>query len=109
VTAHPFSKVRWETILLVAEGYSYEEIAARLRISGSTVRQRLADTRKQVGAKSTTALIAECYDRGWLVTPQARIEHEEEHEDWPTITPAQRAYLTVFDRMLRTTSGSASV
>jgi DNA-binding CsgD family transcriptional regulator len=102
----PFTKRQWEAIELLADGLSLREIAARFGRAHASVRTLLWNARKRVGAANNAGLLAECYDQGWLATPVARLEHEEEAGEWPTVTPAQRAYLTVFDRMLRTPFGS---
>jgi hypothetical protein len=88
--------------LLLAEGLRPKEVALRNGTAHTTVRSQLAEARRRVGVGSTARLIAECYEQGWVKTP----EHVAEIEEWPEITPAQRAYLDVFDRMLRTRYGS---
>jgi DNA-binding CsgD family transcriptional regulator len=106
VAPHPFTGRQWETIVLLAEGLTLDAIAVSLGVTRSGVRTTLWEARKRTGAESDAGLIAECYEQGWLATKPALLEHREEVEEWPKVTPAQRAYLDVFDRMLKTRYGS---
>lgn len=68
---------------------------------------------KKVDVKNQAHLIATCYKRGWLGKERdlsnreaALVEREEECDEWPEVTPAQKAYLAEFDRFLLAPSGS---
>lgn len=90
----------------MADGFSPEESAVKLGLSRAGLYRRLQAAREQIGADSNAVLVAECYERGWLATRPVRLEHDEEAGEWPKITAAQRLYLDVFDRMLKTRFGS---
>jgi LuxR family maltose regulon positive regulatory protein len=46
----------WETASLAAEGYTYEEIARRRRVSLSTVKFHLKNVYRKTGTSSRSAL-----------------------------------------------------
>ena len=79
-----------------------QEIALKLGVSHSTVKNQLASARERIGARTNQRIVAECYEQGWIETR----EHAQKVEEWPKVTPAQHAYLDAFDRMLLTPFGS---
>lgn len=88
-------------------GQSLAEIAAAIGVSESTVGTHMHDARRRYGAKSDDELFATMIERGWLLTPPRR--KAAEYSTWLRATvddvswqpsPAQRLYLTAFDRFL---------
>jgi DNA-binding CsgD family transcriptional regulator len=97
----PLTPREWEVVSLLADGLRLKEIGFRLGKKAATVEKQAESARLRLGVKTNERLVAECYEQGWRTAPV-----RQEDEEWPEITPAQRAYLNEFDRMLLTPSGS---
>jgi len=89
------------------------EIARQESKDPAAIRHLAAFARQRIGAKSNDELLHVCYREGWLGEHTGLLEREaavaireRELDEWPEVTPAQRAYLDRFDRMLKTPYGS---
>ena len=60
------SPKRYETLILLAAGYSYRQISELREISYNTVVRTLQDTRARVGARSDTHLVHLAHQAGIL-------------------------------------------
>lgn len=92
----PLERREWEALQLVEEGLTYEQIAARLGVAHSTVRNHLHTAYGKLGVNRAAQAVVKIRAADWYPEPPPVIEPEE-----GPLTPAQKAYLRVFDRHLR--------
>jgi DNA-binding CsgD family transcriptional regulator len=92
----PLTQREWEALQLVEEGLTYGQIAERLRLSQSTVRAHMHTARKKLGACRAAQAIVKMRAADWYPEAPPVVEPEE-----GPLSPAQKAYLAVFDRHLK--------
>lgn len=109
----PFTVTELQIIDHIADGKGLKEIALLLGRSASTARTHLHNAYKKINVRNRSHLVNECYKRGWLGRARdlsdreaTLVEREEACEEWPEVTPAQKAYLAAFDRWLRAPAGT---
>lgn len=94
----PLTSAEWRTLLLLAQGLTYEEIARRANRRASTVRTQLAGVFRKLEVGGGIQAVAYAFRAGWF--PSLSLEME------PVIPalvyeaklpPSQWAYMTAFD------------
>jgi len=56
-----------QVLALIAAGNTYKETAKKLHLSTATVKNHMEEVRRNLGAKNSVHMIAECFARGWLI------------------------------------------
>ena len=110
--ACPLTRRELEIVQLLSDGHSGPQVAARLRLSGSTIRSHTNKIYRKLRVRTASQAVLHCVRHGWvagstgdaeLLNAYRDITRElihaiESHRD---VTPAQKRYLDAFDRRLR--------
>jgi DNA-binding CsgD family transcriptional regulator len=111
-TACPLTRRELEIVQLLSDGHSGPQVAARLRLSGSTIRSHTNKIYRKLRVRTAAQAVLHCVRQGWvagetgdaeLLNAYRTITRElidaiESHRE---VTPAQKRYLDAFDRRLR--------